>query len=230
MSMTKFYVYKITNKINNKIYIGKSKNPNKRFQIHISIAKRQYKKFNQFQAIHGAISKYGSENFILDIIEECASEKDAFLKEELWINKLSSRDRKLGYNLTKGGSGAVGRIMTQKQKDKLSKDRMAEGNPMFGKTISDDTRKKLSDFQSSRERQPLSQEHLQSIKLARAQQDMSFKIPKEVKEEIINLYQSGNYTKKQLAEKFNMKYNSVVKIIRKHKERAIEEENNATTA
>jgi group I intron endonuclease len=75
MIMSLFYVYKITNQVNGKIYVGKSKDPFKRIVAHTLVAETNYKKFNQFQVIHAAIRKHGSQNFIFEIIEACDSEK-----------------------------------------------------------------------------------------------------------------------------------------------------------
>lgn len=246
MSMTVRYIYKIQNKLNNKIYVGQSKNPASRFINHIKIAKMGPTHAN-FSAVHGAIRKYGQENFLLEIIEVC-DENTSNDREIYWIKFYKSRNNECGYNLTDGGDGVLnlseesknkrkekmlgrkhsedhkkkiseankGKIISSNTKRKISIANSGENNGMFGKTISNETRKKLSEFQSSRKRSPLSEEHLQKIKLARSQQNSSFRISKEIKQEIVSLYASGQYTKKQLAEKFNLKYNSVVKIIRSH--------------
>ena len=57
-------IYKITNKINNKVYIGQSKDVHRRFLEHISGRK------NGTSVIHNAIEKYGVENFKIEIIEK----------------------------------------------------------------------------------------------------------------------------------------------------------------
>jgi hypothetical protein len=53
--------------------------------------------------IHKAIHKYGSENFQLEILEECNIE-DLDCRETFYINKYNSRDRAIGYNLLEGGN------------------------------------------------------------------------------------------------------------------------------
>ena len=55
-----YYIYKITNKINNKIYIGQTNNIKRRFNSH---------KNNKRSVISKAINKYGVENFTFEIIE-----------------------------------------------------------------------------------------------------------------------------------------------------------------
>jgi len=92
-------IYKITNIINNKIYIGQSIHIEKRFQEHINEAKNG----RSNMLLHKAIRKYGSENFRFEILEEC-TEADLDAKECYYIDKLNSRNRELGYNLLEGGN------------------------------------------------------------------------------------------------------------------------------
>jgi group I intron endonuclease len=96
------YVYKITNKINGKIYIGKTKTPGSRFKKHISVAK-QGKSNRNFFYLHAAIAKYGCEFFVFEIIEKCSSEDEAYDRESFWIKSYSSNDKNKGYNLNEGG-------------------------------------------------------------------------------------------------------------------------------
>ena len=88
--MTNFYIYKITNIINNKIYIGKSKgNNNKRWKIHLCISAGGKEKYPRlFFAIHAAIKKYGSENFRFEILQNTDNEDHAFILEKYWISFL----------------------------------------------------------------------------------------------------------------------------------------------
>lgn len=246
MSMT-YFVYKIINSINNKIYIGKTNDLEKRWIAHIYAA--QINKENTY--FYNAIRKYEATSFIKEIIEECETEEKALEREIFWIKELNTRHRHIGYNMTDGGDGVSGlkhsemskrrmslikigkvvsdetrlkmsnsqkgRIVSQETKEKISMANTGKNNGMFGKSITLKTRKKLSDFQSKRERQLLSEEHKQKNKEAAKKQDRSFRIPKETKLEVVQLYNTGKYTKRQLSEKFRLKYNSIVKIIRTHK-------------
>jgi len=83
-------IYKTTNLINGKIYVGQDKNNNNLY-------------LGSGTAIKRAIKKYGKENFRREILEECQNYKDLNDKEIYWINKLNSRDKNKGYNISKGG-------------------------------------------------------------------------------------------------------------------------------
>lgn len=94
------YIYKITNKINGKIYIGKTMfSPEKRWKEHC----KDYKKENfEKRPLYSAMRKYGIENFLLSTIEQC---DDTIVndREVYWIEYFQSF--KNGYNATIGGDG-----------------------------------------------------------------------------------------------------------------------------
>ena len=94
------YIYKITNKVNNKIYIGKTTlTIEERFEAH---KKKALKHPNRY--LYDAMNHYGFKNFIIEEIEECA---DELLNEReiYWIKFYNSTNHEIGYNLTKGGDG-----------------------------------------------------------------------------------------------------------------------------
>lgn len=95
-------IYKITNLINNKIYVGQS------ISIKDRWAQHKCKAFNEKEkgynsAIHAAFRKYGFENFVFEIIEECPKEL-LDEREIFWIGKLNSLAPN-GYNILSGGQG-----------------------------------------------------------------------------------------------------------------------------
>lgn len=96
-------IYKITNQINQKIYIGQSNNIDRRFAQHKSpYEQERYKD----KPLYKAFKKYGIENFTFDVIEECAVE-DLNKKEEFWIQKLQTLTYQHGYNINAGGNGVA---------------------------------------------------------------------------------------------------------------------------
>ena len=93
-------IYKITNKINGKIYIGQSINIERRWQQHIYEAKNCNQVASQY-AIHKAFQKYGVENFIFEIIE-LTSSQTLNDREKYWIKYYNTYNN--GYNETQGGN------------------------------------------------------------------------------------------------------------------------------
>ena len=91
----KGYIYKITNKVNGKSYIGQT-----RYTIEFRWRQHIHKKDNTY--FHNAIKKYGVDNFIVEKLEECNIE-DLNEKEIYYIAKYNTF--KDGYNLTIGGDG-----------------------------------------------------------------------------------------------------------------------------
>lgn len=93
------YIYKITNKINKKVYIGQTINFKKRMNQH----KCFYKKKN-VMLIDMAIRKYGVENFTFEIIETTKKQEIADELERYYIKKYDCKIKNnKGYNLLDGG-------------------------------------------------------------------------------------------------------------------------------
>lgn len=95
-------IYKITNLINNKVYIGQTVQPlEQRWRQHC------YKKGCIY--MHNAILKYGKENFSKEIIEYDVPVNELNNKETFWIKHYKSYIRDFGYNiLIEGGHGRRG--------------------------------------------------------------------------------------------------------------------------
>lgn len=94
------YIYLITNKINQKKYVGQtSYSIEERFNQHIKVSLK-YKE----RPLYRAFNKYGISNFIIEQIEECPN-SDLIKREQYWINKLDTFHN--GYNATLGGEGTI---------------------------------------------------------------------------------------------------------------------------
>lgn len=92
------YIYQITNKINGKIYIGKTEHSiEKRFKEHCTDA---FKDRNEKRPLYAAMRKYGIENFEISLLEETNNPEE---REVYWIEQ--KRSFKFGYNATLGGDG-----------------------------------------------------------------------------------------------------------------------------
>ncbi|GJQ43892.1 MAG: hypothetical protein JETCAE03_33900 [Ignavibacteriaceae bacterium] len=106
-------IYKTTNLINNKIYIGKD-------------TKNQRQYFGSGKLIKKAIKKYGIKNFKKEILEDNINEKKLLCeREKFWIKELNSFVPN-GYNLTSGGDGGTtlgfkGKHHSKETKELISK-------------------------------------------------------------------------------------------------------------
>lgn len=93
----KYFIYKHTNKINGKVYIGQTyQNPKKRWQNGISA-------YQHNEHFLNAIKKYGWDNFEHEILLEQLNEKEMQYWEDYYIEFYDSRNPNKGYNINKGG-------------------------------------------------------------------------------------------------------------------------------
>ena len=147
---TRGIIYKYTNKINGKIYIGQTTDEKRRRESH------KYSKADDH--FHRAIRKNGWDNFEYEVVfETISSDKDRLkylldTMEKYFIKKYDSYG-KGGYNCTLGGGGSLGYIASEQTKKKLS-----EINR--GKILSEKTRKKMSE---SRKGRKISEENLRKL-------------------------------------------------------------------
>ena len=113
-------IYKITNKINNKCYIGKSINIEERWKYHI----RNIKSSREFdKPLYRAFRKNGISNFSFEIIEELEKYEDiANEREKYWIKYFDCYGADKGYNATIGGDGGQTCSNYRKKYGKLSEE------------------------------------------------------------------------------------------------------------
>lgn len=79
-------VYKTTNTINNKIYVGKDSKNNPKY-------------LGSGKLLKEAIAKYGKENFVKEILEICNSTEMLDEREKYWIKELDALNPHVGYNI-----------------------------------------------------------------------------------------------------------------------------------
>lgn len=116
--MKKSGVYKITCKVNGKIYIGSSKNMHIRYNEHMS----DFKIGRNSPRMQNSWNKYGDENFTFEILETCEREKNIILeKEQFYLDKFESYDRNIGFNICPKAESTLGTRWTEKQKKKIQK-------------------------------------------------------------------------------------------------------------
>ena len=133
MNNTYGIIYKVTNLINGKCYIGQTIKPIEQ-RKHEHIWNATNKKYRSY--LHNAINKYGIENFKWEILCACSTNDELNKKEiDLIIEQNSYLPN--GYNLTFGGGGISGYKHTEETKQKISKKRM-------GIKFTEETKQKMS--------------------------------------------------------------------------------------
>lgn len=110
-----FVIYRITNLVNNKIYIGSASCYDKRIGTHKSRLRKNDHDNDHLQA---AWNKYGEARFIFEVIEQ--ADKESLLKrEQYWMDKTLCCDPKIGYNMAKIAGSKVGTTMPESAKKKI---------------------------------------------------------------------------------------------------------------
>jgi group I intron endonuclease len=181
-------IYCIENIVNCKKYIGQSIDIEERWKKHVSELKHG-RHYNDY--LQNSWYKYGENNFKFYILEYCNI--DILDDREIyWINFYNTISRDNGYNLKSGGQNGGSRYSEQSRK-KMSlahkeffkneeniemlrknalamwsdkdyhKSRCGENHPLYGKKLSDDTRKKISNSSKGKKKPSRTKEHCKAI-------------------------------------------------------------------
>jgi len=128
-------IYKTTNLIDGKFYVGKDEKNNPQY-------------LGSGLRLNRAIKKYGIQNFKKEILEFCLDKKMLSEREKFWIKNLDAI--KKGYNIALGGAG--GDTYSENPNLVSIKEKFKGGNnPFYGKTHSADSRIKISEGNLGRE-------------------------------------------------------------------------------
>lgn len=168
-------IYKITNNINQKFYIGSSEDIEKRWYHHKNCLNKGIHINKHLQL---AWNKYGENNFSFEIIEKCEPQNTLEIEQKYldmyWkCGKLyniaryaeapmkgrnHTEDTKQMLSQIRKGTNAgknnpmYGRHLSKKQKKHLSDLFSGDKNPMYGKHLSDESKKKVSEANTGREK------------------------------------------------------------------------------
>jgi len=151
-------VYRVTNTINGKVYIGKWEGPNvsRRWGNHLSRAFHGSKTY-----FHNSLRKYGAKAFAVEVLHHAKTREELCKMETFFIVLHQSHLKENGYNLTLGGDGSSGFKHTADARKKMSIDRqgrfcssetrekirlakMGVSHPHRGSPKSEETRRKIS--------------------------------------------------------------------------------------
>lgn len=145
-------IYEIRNQISGKCYIGSAVNLRKRWRNHLSnLRKGQHRN----RHLQNAFNKYGQVAFIFSVLEY--AEREVLVEREQYFFDTLRPE----YNIASiAGSSMLGRRHTAESRKKMSQARRGEGNPNYGKSLSKETRRKLSEALMGRQ---LSDSHRRKI-------------------------------------------------------------------
>lgn len=171
--MTHYLIYKITNLVNGKFYIGQHKTDN---------LEDNY--WGSGLSIQRAIHKYGIENFVFTVLIDLKNEEEMNLLEELVVNEdfISRPDV---YNMKVGGKGGWPSVKGEKNpmygrrvqdcmtpeeverwKANISKATSGENNPMYGHVWSDEARHQMSKSVKEAMKDPSIRQHISNVRKA----------------------------------------------------------------
>lgn len=129
-------VYRLTNTVTGKKYIGKTVNYKTRMYYHAT-------KHTKCHYLKNSINKYGWENFKNEILIDDVPEEDLNNLEMSYI-EVETTFAPNGYNLTSGGEGCSGLRHSEATKKKLSIMNAGSNHPQYGTKRSKSTREKIS--------------------------------------------------------------------------------------
>lgn len=205
-------IYKITNIINNKIYIGSAVCFYTRWANHRSTLKRNK---HDNQHLQNSYNKYGDCVFTYSILLLC-KKKDLIIKEQYFIDSLKPE-----YNICKIAHSTLGQKCSEETKKKIS-------NSLTGRKPTQETREKLSKARSGSKNpqfgkignlsavfgKSLTEEHKQKISVSHASENAPLvKLTWDQVREIRNFIIASPITYKELAKKYNVSKTTIYDII-----------------
>lgn len=97
------YIYKIENTVNGKVYVGQSKDPERRWKKHKWMVNTRDERERR-KPLYTEMRSYGVDSFSFSLLEKCNDSKMND-REVFWIERLNSQDESCGYNIYGGGCG-----------------------------------------------------------------------------------------------------------------------------
>lgn len=134
------YIYKTTNLINNKIYVGQKHSSRFLGNRYLGSGRR----------LKDAIRCYGKENFKVELLEEVESKELMDEREIYWIAHYHATNKEIGYNLSEGGN--VNRTL------------VGENNPFYGKHFTQETLQHLSEVRKGKVLRPHTKEEKEHMR------------------------------------------------------------------
>lgn len=234
-------VYKIINNINEKVYVGSSKNIRKRCLWHRS---RLNSNKHHNKSLQRSWNKYGEENFSFEIIE-ISKEEHLIQREQYWIDVTECYKNENGYNFNRDATKPnLNKKFSAETRAKLSNSKKGikrspetieklrimnkgEGNPFYGKRHSEESKRKMSEKHIGKE---LTESQLESLKMGRGKRFHTEETYRKLSEanrgensgtsklkeseviEILNHLKNKDKTYSRLAEEFGISITQISRI------------------
>jgi group I intron endonuclease len=184
-------IYKVTNKINGKIYIGQT-------------SKNDPNYLGSGPVIMKAVKKYGRDSFIREVIEFCDSKELLNEREIFWIKFYNSTDRNTGYNISTGGNGGnlgdlVNEKISRQSYDHMRGNALRKGKDPINKGVP------MSEEQKDKLRKPKSENHKKNLSVAAMNR---------TKKKIICINNGLIYTMKDAANEFGLTIPNIVCVLK----------------
>ena len=191
-------IYKITNRVNGKLYIGQTiRDINERIGEH---------KRKKNSLVGRAFHKYGIEKFDIEILETHNNIETLNEREDHWIKRLGTLVP-YGYNQCYGGGNTFGYKHTKETRMKMSKNRgryYKEENPFYKKNHTEEARRKMSEYHKGKR---LTAEHIK-------------KISESIQKKVINLDTGEVFDSiKEAAEYYNLKDTHITRVCKGKRKR-----------
>ena len=184
------YIYKTTNLINGKIYIGQHKGE--------SFDKRY---LGSGKYLKCAIKKYGRNNFKCELLEYCESLEDLNDREIYYIKENKSQNKDIGYNIANGGNqisvtASIAEKISKKQKQNFNDPikgkelRLMLSKANKGKKLSEEHIRKLKDINKNRVRTKEERDK-KSKSLKGHKPFWGDEMPEDIRKKLVILLQEG---------------------------------------
>ena len=196
-----YYVYYLLNKLNTKIYVGRTHSPERRFLAHCKNSERN---------INLAIKKDKAENFQLYLIADTKDLYESGELEKYYIKLWKTTDERLGYNIGGGGLGGNPLVGASEERKKERSQKIRISN--LGKKTPIDVRKKQSLAHSGKNNSMFGKKHTEESKRKNRESQLGEKHWRSVKfteneEKIIIENKNNGISGREIAKIINLKFN-----------------------